>query len=142
MKSLDLRGQLALAFVVSLAVLCGQIVWLENVHILTTNGMYKSLQGEPWILDPARATLDPSNYLYFPMYGVLCRLLDAVGFLPGAAWKQFAYLNAFFASLCVTFVYAFIHRLTASAGAAALAAGFHLGCGYFLLELGAGGCCG
>ena len=133
MKSLDLRGQLALAFVVSLAVLCGQIVWLENVHILTTNGMYKSLQGEPWILDPARATLDPSNYLYFPMYGVLCRLLDAVGFLPGAAWKQFAYLNAFFASLCVTFVYAFIHRLTASAGAAALAAGFHLGCGYFLL---------
>ena len=133
MKSLDLRGQLALAFVVSLAVLCGQIVWLENVHILTTNGMYKSQQGEPWILDPARATLDPSNYLYFPMYGVLCRLLDAVGFLPGAAWKQFAYLNAFFASLCVTFVYAFIHRLTASAGAAALAAGFHLGCGYFLL---------
>ncbi|NDH60289.1 MAG: hypothetical protein EBY18_01275 [Alphaproteobacteria bacterium] len=133
MKSLDLRGQLALVFVVSLAVLCGQIVWLENVHILTTNGMYKSLQGEPWILDPARATLDPSNYLYFPMYGVLCRLLDAVGFLPGAAWKQFAYLNAFWASLCVTFVYAFIHRLTASAGAAALAAGFHLGCGYFLL---------
>ncbi|MDI1287214.1 MAG: hypothetical protein PSV46_22710 [Reyranella sp.] len=133
MKVPALRWQLALAFTVSLAVLAGQIVWLENVHVLTTNGMYKSLQGEPWIADPAHATLDASNYLFFPLYGALCRLLDAVGFLRGAAWQQFAYLNAFWASLCVTFVYAFIHRVTARAAAAALAACFHLGSGYFLL---------
>ena len=133
MKVPALRWQLVLAFTASLAVLVGQIVWLENVHVLTTNGMYKSLQGEPWIADPAHAPLDPSNYLFFPLYGLLCRLLDAVGFLRGAAWQQFAYLNAFWASLCVTFVYAFIHRVTARADAAALAACFHLGSGYFLL---------
>ena len=128
-----LRWQLALVFTLSLAVLVGQIVWLENVHVMTTNGLYKSLQAEPWIADPARATLDPSNYLYFPLYGVLCRLLDAVGFLRGAAWQQLAYLNAFWASLCIVFVYAFIHRVTASATAAVLASCLHLGSAYFLL---------
>ena len=133
MKVPALRWQLALAFTVALAILVGQIVWLENVHVMTTNGMYKSLQAEPWIADPAHATLDPSNYLYFPLYGALCRLLDSVGILRGSAWQQFAYLNAFWASLCITFVYAFIHRVTASAAAAALAACLHLGSGYFLL---------
>ena len=68
--------QLLLAFAVSLLVLCGLIGWLHNVHILTANGMYKSIQAEPWIADPAHAALDPSNYLYFPLYGTLCRLLD------------------------------------------------------------------
>ena len=52
---------------------CGLIGWLQNVHIITANGMYKSIQAEPWIADPAHARLDPSNYLYFPLYGALAR---------------------------------------------------------------------
>ena len=48
-------------------------------------------------------------------------------------WRQFAWLNAFFASLATVIVYAFVHRLTGSARAAALAACFHLGCGFVLL---------
>jgi hypothetical protein len=126
-------AHLLLTFALSLLFLCGLIAWLQNVHIITSNGMYKSIQAEPWIADPAHARLDPSNYLYFPLYGALARLLDAVGILRGVPWKQFAYLNAFWASLSVVFVYAFIHRVTANAAAAVLAALFHLGCGYFLL---------
>ena len=125
--------QLVLAFALSLLVLCGLIAWLQNVHILTSNGMYKSIQAEPWIVDPAKARLDPSNYLYFPLYGALSRMLDGLGILRGVPWKQFAYLNAFFASLCIVIVYAFVHRATASPRAATLAACFHLGCGFFLL---------
>ena len=49
--------QLLLAFVLSLATLCGLIVWLQNVHMVTANGMYKSIQAEPWIADPATARL-------------------------------------------------------------------------------------
>ncbi len=60
-------------------------------------------------------------------------MLDALGILRGVPWKQFAYLNAFWASLAVVFVYAFVHRVTASAVAATLAACFHFGCGFFLL---------
>ncbi|HEY6979723.1 hypothetical protein [Reyranella sp.] len=133
MKALSFGSQLALAFILSLLFLAGMIGWLQNVHILTTNGMYKSIEAEPWIHDFASARLDYANYLYFPLYGALCKLLDALGILRGVAWKQFAYLNAFWAGLCIVFVYAFVHRLTGSALAAALAALFHLGCGTFLL---------
>src|SRR5471032_1921819 len=133
MKAPALGWQLALAFVLSFSFLLGFSAWLQNVHIITANGMYKSIQAEPWIADPAHARLDPSNYLYFPLYGALARGLDALGILRGVPWKQFAYLNALWASLCIVFVYAFVHRVTASAWAAALAACFHFGCGFFLL---------
>lgn len=113
--------------------LCGLIAWLQNVHIITANGMYKSIQAEPWIADPARARLDPSNYLYFPLYGALGRVLDWLGIDRGVPWRQFAWLNAFFASLASVIVYAFAHRLTGSARAAALTTVFHLGCGFVLL---------
>ncbi|MDP1961128.1 MAG: hypothetical protein Q8K93_02895 [Reyranella sp.] len=133
MKSPALGWQLVLAFVVSLLVLVGLIGWLQNVHILTANGMYKAIQTEPWIANPATARLDDSNYLYFPLYGALCRLLDWLGIERGVPWKQLAYINAFWASLCIVFVYAFVHRVTRSARAAVLAAVFHFGCGFFLL---------
>src|SRR5437899_1309476 len=120
---------LVLAFAIALLLLCGLIGWLQNVHIITNNGTYKSIQAEPWIADPARARLDPSNYLYFPLYGLLARALDALGILRGVPWKQFAYLNAMWASLAIVFVYAFAHRVTGTARAAALAACFHFGCG-------------
>jgi len=125
--------QLLLAFAFSLLVLCGLIAWLQNVHIITANGMYKSIQAEPWIADPSRARLDPSNYLFFPLYGTLCRLLDWLSIDRGVPWRQFAWLNAFFASLAIVVVYAFVHRLTGSVRAAALAACFHFGCGFVLL---------
>jgi len=126
-------AHLLLAFALSLLALCGLIAWLQNVHIITANGMYKSIQAEPWIADPSRARLDPSNYLYFPLYGALCRLLDWLGIDRGVPWRQFAWLNAFFASVATVIVYAFVHRLTGSVRAAALAACFHFGCGFVLL---------
>jgi hypothetical protein len=128
-----LAGHLLLTFGLSLLVLAGLIGWLQNVHIVTGNGMYKSIQAEPWIADFAHARLDPSNYLYFPLYGASSKLLDALGILRGVAWKQFAYLNAFWASLGVVVVYAFVQRLTGSVAAAVLASLFHAGTGFFLL---------
>lgn len=125
--------QLLLAFALSLLVLCGLIGWLQNVHIISANGMYKSIQAEPWIASPSTARLDQSNYLFFPLYGVSARLLDTLGILRGVAWKQFAYLNAFWAGIGTVIVYAFVHRLTGSARVAALTSVFHLGCGFVLL---------
>ncbi len=133
MKAPSIGWQAALAFVLSLVVLEGAIAWLDNVHIATSNGMYKSIEAGPWIADPFTARLDPSNYLYFPLYGLSCRLLDWLGIWRGVAWKQFAVLNAFWASVCVSFVYIFTHRVTGNARAAALAACFHIGSGFVLL---------
>jgi hypothetical protein len=126
-------GELAVVFALSLLLFCGLIAWLHNVHIITSNGMYKSIQAEPWIADPGRARLDPSNYLYFPLYGVLAAALDSLGILRGVPWKQFAYLNALWASLANVFVYGFVQRVTGSARAAALATCFHAGTGFVLL---------
>ncbi len=128
-----LGWQMAMAFALSLLLLTGLIGWLQNVHMITANGMYKSIQAEPWIADFAHARLDQSNYLYFPLYGASARLLDALGVLRGVPWKQFAYLNAFWASSGVAAVYGFAHRLSGTAKVAAPAALFHLGCGFVLL---------
>ncbi|MBS0520313.1 MAG: hypothetical protein JSR90_16575 [Proteobacteria bacterium] len=133
MSGWRLGGQLIAVFGLSLLFLTGTIAWLQNVHILTANGMYKSIQAEPWIHDFAHARLDQSNYLYFPLYGFLAHLLDLLGILKGVAWKQFAYLNAFWASLCLVFVYAFLLRLTGRVAVALLGTLFHLGTGFFLL---------
>ncbi len=133
MTAPNFRGQITLVFVLSLAVFQGTILWLDNVHIATANGLYKSLQAAPWIANPSTARLDASNYLYFPLYGLSCRLLDGLGIWRGVAWKQLAVLNAFWASVCVSFVYVFIHRVTGNARAAALAACFHVGSGFVLL---------
>ena len=103
-SGIRLGWQLALVFAVSLAGLESLIVWLENVHVVTANGMFKALQGVPWIVDFTHARLDASNYLYFPLYGALASLLDLMGVARGVAWKQFAYLNAFWASLGVAVV--------------------------------------
>ncbi len=133
MKAPTFGWQLVLAFLLSLLFLTGMIAWLQNVHILTANGMYKSIQAEPWIHDFAHARLDQSNYLYFPLYGALCHLLDLLGILKGVVWKQLAYINAFWASICIVFVYAFFLRFTGSVAATVLATLFHLGTGFFLL---------
>lgn len=125
--------QPALAFGLTLVLLCGLIGWLQNVHIVTTNGMYKALAAGPWIADFRTAKLDPSNYLFLPLYGAMCSLLDAAGILRGQAWKQFAYLNAFWASVGSALIYAFAWRLTARAAVAAAATVFHAGLGFVLL---------
>jgi hypothetical protein len=133
MRTPALGWPTALAFLLSLILLCSLIGWLQNVHMITANGMYKSIQAEPWIADFRHARLDPSNYLYFPLYGASAKLLDALGILRGIAWKQFAYLNAFWASVATAAVFAFVARLSGDLRVAALAALFHAGCGIVLL---------
>jgi hypothetical protein len=50
--------------------------------------VFKTLELKPWIADPARAALYPSNYLFYPVYGALCRLLDALDVLAGDLRRQ------------------------------------------------------
>jgi hypothetical protein len=123
----------ALAFLLSLIVLCSLIGWLQNVHMLTTNGMYKSISAEAWITDFRHAKLDASNYLYYPLNGASAKLLDALGILRGVAWKQFAYLNAFWGSVATAAIFVFVARLSGDLRVATAAALFHLGCGFVLL---------
>jgi hypothetical protein len=106
--------------------------WLDNVHINTMNGLWKSLVVDEWKKNFSTASLDPSNYLYYPLLSALCRLLDWLGIQAGATWRQMAVVNTVFAGVAVASVYALVRSLTGRRDAALVAAIFHLGSAFFL----------
>ncbi len=117
-----LTGALILAF--------GQ--WLDNAHLNTTNGMWKSVQVEDWKADFGPPRLDPSNYLYYPLVAALCRLLDLVGVHSSQVWRQLAVISGLFSGVAAAFVYWLLRGLTGRRDIALLAVLFHVGCAFFL----------
>ena len=94
-------SDLALLWVGTAVLLVAVILWFDNAQGgLTGNGVFKSLELRPWVADPATATLNASNYLFYPVYGALCRGLDMLGVLTGDPRRQMTILNALSASLC------------------------------------------
>ncbi|HTR83744.1 MAG TPA: hypothetical protein VMI56_04660 [Reyranella sp.] len=129
-SSVDQRGWLAdcaLLVAGGGALLIAVVLWFDNAQGgLTGNGVFKSIELKPWIVDPAGAPLYPSNYLFYPVYGLLCRLLDLVGVFAGDPRRQLTILNSLSASLCLCLVYGLVRRLTGERPIALIAAGFHL----------------
>jgi hypothetical protein len=110
------------------------ILWLDNAQgSLTGNGVFKTAELKPWIKDPASAPLYPSNYLFYPVYGALCRLLDGLGVLAGDPRRQLTLLNAASAALCLCVVWRLALALGASRAVALATALFHLACSYVLM---------
>ena len=99
-------ADLALLVIGGSALLIAIVLWFDNAQGgLTGNGVFKSLELKPWATDPANAPLYPSNYLYYPLYGALCRLLDLLGVFAGDPRRQITILNAVSCSLCLAAVY-------------------------------------
>ncbi len=118
---------LALLVLGGSALLIAIVLWFDNAQGgLTGNGLFKSLELKPWVVDPANAPLYPSNYLFYPLYGALCRLLDLLGVFAGDPRKQMTILNALSCALCLGIVYLLIRILTGNRLVALLAALFHL----------------
>jgi hypothetical protein len=126
------RLDLVIIFISSMAFLVTLILWLDNAQGITSNGVFKAVTIKRWVADAANTHLDPSNYLYYPFMGVLCRLLDLVDVFPGDPRRQLTIINAFSASLCLCVVYLFAHRLTGCRPVAWAAVAFHLSCAFFL----------
>jgi hypothetical protein len=118
---------LALLAIGGSALLIALILWFDNAQGgLTGNGVFKSLELKPWVVDPAHAPLYPSNYLYYPVYGALCRGLDLLGVFAGDPRRQITVLNAVSCSLCLCAVYLMVRALTRDRLVALAAALFHL----------------
>lgn len=107
--------------------------WIGNVHIATTNGLWKSLYLGKWVKDPAWSLLDASNALFYPVYAFLCTVLDLLGVFPGMLWRQMAVLNALFAGLAGGVAFAFVARWTGRYSVALLATTAYILSGYPLL---------
>ena len=120
-------ADLALVVLGGGALLIAIVLWFDNAQGgLTGNGVFKSLELKPWVTDPANAPLYPSNYLFYPLYGVLCRLLDLLGVFPGDPRRQMTILNAASCALSFGIIYLLIRNLTGLRVVALLAALFHL----------------
>ena len=68
----------------------GLILWLDNVHLETTNGLWKSMDVESWKANYRTAELRAPNYLYYPTMALLGHVLDGLGIFAGKTWKQLA----------------------------------------------------
>ena len=120
-------ADLALLAVGGSALLIAIILWFDNAQGgLTGNGVFKSLELKPWVVDPDNAPLYPANYLFYPVYGALCRVLDLLGVFAGDPRRQITILNAVSASLCLCAVYLMVRALTGDRLVALLAALFHI----------------
>ena len=120
-------ADLALLVIGSSALLIALILWFDNAQGgLTGNGVFKSLELKPWVTDPANAPLYAANYLFYPAYGALCRLLDLLGVFAGDPRRQITILNAVSASLCVGVAYLLARAVTGDRVIAWLTGAFHL----------------
>jgi hypothetical protein len=124
--------ELAGVAIVSTLSLIALMMWLDNVHLSTTNGLMRSVDVEQWNRDPDTAALQHSNYLYFPLISTLCRIFDALAIQTGQAWRQMATINTIFGGIATAIIYWMVRRLTGRRDVAAIAALFHLGSAFFL----------
>jgi hypothetical protein len=116
------------------ALLVALILWFDNAQgFLTGNGVFKTMELKPWIKDPASAPLYPSNYLFYPLYGAGCRMLDALGMLSGDPRRQLTILNAASAALCLCVVYRVARALGGNRALAWSTTLFHLACSFVLM---------
>ncbi|HYX03070.1 MAG TPA: hypothetical protein VE963_13350, partial [Reyranella sp.] len=128
-----LLADLALLAVGGSAVLIAIVVWFDNAQGgLTGNGVFKSLELKPWVVDPANAPLFAANYLYYPLMGLLCRGLDLLGVLVGDPRRQITIVNALSGGISLGVVYLLIRAVTADRLIALLAALFHLASSYVM----------
>ncbi len=109
------------------ALLIALVLWFDNAQGgLTGNGVFKSLELKPWVVDPAHAPLYPANYLFYPVYGALCRLLDLVGVFAGDPRRQLTILNAAMGGLCAGIAFLLARRLAGDRRIALTVVLFHL----------------
>ena len=128
-------ADLAALFVGGSAFFIAVVLWFDNAQGgLTGNGVFHSFQLKPWILNPATAELDRSNYLYYPIFGAGCRLLDLLGIFAGDPRRQVTILNSLTGGICLGIVYALARSLTRDRTVALMAAAFH-GASAFVLFL-------
>ena len=126
-------SDLVLLWLATAILLVAVILWFDNAQGgLTGNGIFKSIEMKPWIVDPGSATLNASNYLYYPVYGALCRALDWLGVYVGDPRRQMPILNALSASFCVCTVYALVRHLTGDRTFAFIAGTFHVASSFVL----------
>jgi len=120
-----------LIFAIGLSLLCALIVFYDNVHRATTNGLWKSIPMRLWVEHRTERYTDPGNLLYYPVLGSLLRLMPAEIF--GPVWRRLAYVNAGCGAGVLALTYLIALRLFRSRSTAFVACLVQGAMGFFLL---------
>jgi hypothetical protein len=105
------------------------IYWLKNTNLVTTNGLAKLPAVEQWSQFEV-GTINPSNFLYFPLTGLGITLLPES--LLGGGWVRQSVLNACWASVAVGAIFVTCRLMSMSRVAAAAAALAQFGFAFFI----------
>jgi hypothetical protein len=134
-------GRWKIAGLIALLIACiylALIISIDNTNLGTTNGLWKSPQVYAWGHHQS-AVIDSGGFLYFPVYGMLTRLIPDAWLRYGVAppdvtFRKMTVLNALFGAIASGFVWAFAVRLTRSRLAAFVVVLAHAGAAYVLLN--------
>ena len=108
-------------------------MYLQNVNIATTNGLWKSIDVKRWIATPSWQRVDFANVLYFPVQALWCLLLEHLGIFRGQIWRQLAVLNGLAGGIGAAAVYLFTLRWQGRHTVALLTTFAYCGTGFYLL---------
>jgi hypothetical protein len=120
-----------LLFVIGLSVLWALIVFYDNVHRATMNGLWKSIQMVPYFNHLPERMPDAGNLLYFPVLGRLLHLMPESMF--GPVWRRMAFFNGLCGAAVLALTYLIAHRLFRSKRAAVFACLAQGAMAFFLL---------
>lgn len=108
--------------------------WLGNLHIVTTNGLWKSIDLKDYIENPGWDRIPTSNAILYPIHWLFGALYDSVGFVPPERWRQMAITNAIFGAISVGFCYFYSVKWSRNYFIALLACIAYCFGGFFLLH--------
>jgi hypothetical protein len=120
-----------LVFAIGLSLLWALIVFYDNVHRGTTNGLWKSIQMVPYFNHLPERMPDPGNLLYFPVLGRLLHFLPESMF--GPVWRRMAFFNAACGAAVLALEYLIACRLFRSRSTAVFACVAQACMAFFLL---------
>jgi hypothetical protein len=123
-------------FLILAGIYLAAVVELDNTNIGTTNGLWKTPAVRGWEKGISHK-LDSGEWLYVPLYGMLCRAIPD-GWVsygthgPVVTFRKMAMFNALFGGLASGVVFLLAMRFLRSIQASAIAALAH-GCAAFVI---------
>lgn len=108
--------------------------YMQNVHITTTNGLWKSMRVSEFIQAPSWQLLDPPNALFYPLEAFIGRIYNKLNIARGLAWRQMAITNAIFAGFTAAFAYGFVMTWFKDRTVAVLTTAAYFLSGYVMLH--------
>lgn len=108
--------------------------YLQNVHLTTTNGLWKSMGIQDFMDNPSWGNLPTANILLHPLHAAFGWMYDLFGIHSNTRWRQMAVTNGVFGIVGAAFIYYFVFLWTQQRLASFLIASAYCFAGHYILH--------